>query len=133
MATLAQIRNAVDARLADFFPKIRARQEQYAGNHGGNYWQGIAFSTVPDDGALVSPDYSVRPTDQPSSWADAGVDADLPAGVEAQLRIDVYGAPGGHYGYFVTARISKNGITYGRTARVEDGVVLTAGSWAAES
>lgn len=131
MATLAAIKAAADARLADFFPKVRTKQETYFGSHG-KYWQGIAFSTVPDDGALVTPDYGLKPTDQNASWSDASAASELPSTVEAQLRCDVYAGPGGVHGYFLTARVSKSGTTYRRTAQVEMGTVVTTGTWGAE-
>ena len=131
MATLAQIQTAVNARLSDFLPKVRTRQETYFANHG-KYWQGIAFSTVPDDGALVTPNYSLKPTDQNSSWADAGVNADLPAQVECQIAIHVYEKPGSVFGYVVVVRVSKAGTTYRRTGQVESGAVVTTGSWGQE-
>lgn len=131
MATLAQIQTAVNNRLSTFLPLIRTRQETYFANHG-RYWQGIAFSSVPDDGALVTPNYNLKPTDQNSSWADAGVNADLPAQVEAQIAIHTYEAPGSVFGYFVVVRVSKNGTTYRRTAQVEAGAVVTTGSWRVE-
>ena len=150
MATLAQIQAAVNARLADFWDKVRTKQENYRTNHG-RYWQGLVFSTVPDDGALVTPDFTVCPADQYTltysdpgpqgqvteirtmrSWAWASVGSDLPSQVEAQMRIDVYEGPPGTHGYRLTCRVSKNGITYRRTGHVEMGTVVTTGSWAAE-
>ena len=149
MATLLQIQSAVNSRLADFFPKVRVRQETYRANRGV-YWQGIAFSSVPDDGALATPDFTKAPTDRYDytppvrdingvitipeikafhSWARTGVNADLPAGVEAQLSCDVYEGPAGVHGYYLVAKVSKNGVTYQRVAQVENGVVITTGSW----
>lgn len=132
MATLQAIQDAVNARLSDFLPKVRARQSAYFANHG-RFWQGIAFSTLPpDDGALVTPNFNLKPSDQNSSWADAGVNADLPAQVECQIAIHTYQKPGSVFGYFVVVRVSKNGTTYRRTGQVEMGAVVTNGSWAAE-
>lgn len=132
MATLVQIQAPVNARLADFWPKVKTKQATYASNHAGRYWQGLVFSTVPDDGALITPDFTVKPADQNTSWSDVSVASDLPATVEAQMRIDVYEAPGPHFGFFLTVRVSKSGITYRRVGHVEDNVEVTTGSWAAE-
>jgi hypothetical protein len=129
--TLAQIKAAVNARLADFWPKVKAKEETYAGNHGGRYWQGIIFGTPPDDGALCVANYAVKPTDQNTSWSDVSAASDLPASVEAALQIDVYQAPGGIFGYYCTAYVTKAGVTYTRTAQVEAGVEITTGTWSA--
>lgn len=148
MATLAQIQSAVNARLADAFPKFRTRQETYRAAKG-RYFQGLVWSSVPDDGALVSPNLATAPSDcfdpevrdedgeivtpaVPHSWNFIGFNADLPATVEAQIRCDVYEAPGGVHGYRLTCRVSKAGVTYARTAQVEMGAVVTTGAWGAE-
>lgn len=131
MATLAQIQAAVNSRLADFWGKVQTKEATYFANKG-RYWQGLVFSMVPDDGALVTPDYTVKPEDQNSSWSDVSASADLPAQVEAQMRIDVYEAPGGVHGFALTVRVSKSGVTYRRTGIVESGSVVTTGSWEAE-
>lgn len=149
MPTLQQIRDAVNARLADLWPKFQNRQNTYFQNHG-RYFQGLVWSSVPDDGALVSPTLTVAPSDcftpavrdsegnivtplVPHSWSFFGTGADLPAQVEAQFRCDVYEGPRGVHGYFLTGRVSKDGVTYRRTAHVEMGSVITTGSWEAEA
>lgn len=152
MPTLQQIRDAVNARLADLWPKFQNRQATYFANHG-RYFQGLIWSSVPDDGATVSPNLSVAPNDCftpvpavlnvqgeivtpattiPHSWSHFGAGADLPAQVEAQFRCDVYQAPGGVHGYRLTCRISKDGVTYSRTGEVRAGEVVSTGTWGAE-
>lgn len=148
MATLLQIQTAVNSRLADLFPKFRNRQEIYRANHG-RYFQGLVWSSVPDDGATVAPNLSLAPSDcfSPAvrdsegnivtpltthSWTFLGAGADLPAQVEAQFRCDVYLAPGGVHGYYLTCRMSKSGVTYRRTAEVRMNEVVSTGSWSAE-
>lgn len=148
MATLTQIRDAVNARLADWWPKFRAKQETYRATHG-RYFQGLVWSSVPDDGATVSPNLALAPSDcftpavrgadgeivtpaVPHSWTHFGAGADLPAQLEAQFRCDVYQGPGGVHGYYLVARISKDGVTYRRTGQVEMNTVVTTGSWSAE-
>jgi hypothetical protein len=116
MPTLAQIRTAVENWRETIGPKLVNRQDDYAANHGGRYWQGILTpSTPPDDGASVTPDWTRHPTDQAEAWIDrfSGANA-LGSSIPAQIRIDVYDGPLGT-GYTVTLIITKGGRTYART------------------
>lgn len=125
---LATLQTAVNNRLATFWPAFRTKQTAHKAAVG-RYWQGIVFSSVPDDGALVSPDYSLVAGPQNTAWS-AFINGDLPATVEAQMRCDTYEAPEGVHGYRLTCRVSKGGIVYERVAWVEDGALKTTGSWA---
>ena len=126
--TLANLQTAVNNRLATFWPAFRSKQTAYKAING-RYWQGLVFSTVPDDGALVSPNYSLVAGPQNTAWSTF-VNGDLPATVEAQMWCDTYEAPGDTFGYTLTCRVSKGGVTYERIAWVEDGALKTTGSWA---
>jgi hypothetical protein len=115
MATLAQIKAAVETLKDTIGPVLVRRQNHYFSQHG-KYWQGILTpSTPPDDGASVVADYTRKPTDQSESWADRFSGADsLPATLKAQIRVDTYDGPSGK-GWTVTLRITKSGKTYART------------------
>ena len=115
MATIAQIKTAIENFRTTHGPKIVARQEAYALNHGGRYWQGIITPTVPpDDGASVPADYTLKPTDQLERWADVFKAADaLPANIPCQISVDVYDGPLGK-GWTVTLRGTKAGNLYSK-------------------
>ena len=129
MATLNQIKTAVNARLADLWPKVKNRQATYFANNG-RYWQGRITSAPPDDGATVAPDLTTTAGPQNVSWQTA-VNGDIPSPVECALQIDTYEAPGGVHGFYATVSFTKAGVTYTRTAQVENGVEITTGSWSA--
>lgn len=128
MATITQIRNAVNARLAALWGPFKVRQEAYRLAHGV-YAQLLPLSSVPDDGALVTPNANLAPSDRPGCTASALLFSDLPAQLEMELRCDVYGRPDGTQGYYATCTVSKAGATYTRTAWVHDGVEQTTGAW----
>lgn len=114
-ATLGQIKTAIENFRDAHAAKIVAKQEAYLAAHG-TYWQGIITPATPsDDGASLAADYTLKPTDQPTSWADvfSGVDA-LPANIPAQARMDVYNGPLGK-GWTITLLGTKNGVLYWRT------------------
>ena len=112
-ATLDSIRAAIENFRDAHAAKLVAKQEAYAANHGGRYWQGIITpGTIPDDGASVAADYTRKPTDQANRWADvfSGADA-LPASIPAQIRVDVYDGPLGK-GWVLTVSGTKSGNLY---------------------
>ena len=119
MATIAQIKTAIENFRTAHGPKIVARQEAYAANHNGRYWQGIITPTVPpDDGASVAADYTKKPTDQLERWADVFKAADaLPANIPCQISVDVYDGPLGK-GWTVTLQGTKASKMYTRTWNV---------------
>lgn len=127
--TLANLQAAVNNRLSTFWPAFRSKQTAYKAAVG-RYWQGLVFSSVPDDGSLVSPDFSLVAGPENTSWTSF-VNGDLPATVEAQMWCDTYEEPGNIHGYRLTCRVSKSGVTYERVAWVENGALKTTGSWAA--
>lgn len=116
MATPAQIRNAVDAKLAALWTAIQAKQDAYAASHNGRYWQGLrTVANTPADGATALPDIGTRcPSDQPGDpWPAAIRNTQL----EMAIQMDVYDGPMGT-GYQATVQVSIAGQTWTRTAQV---------------
>jgi hypothetical protein len=116
MATLQAIRTAVDAKLTALWPTIQAKQDTYAANHNGRYWQGILTHTVtPSDGVESLPDIGTRcPTDQLGDPWPAGIrDVTLPMA----LVMDVYDGPLG-VGYVATVYVRVLGNLYSRSQNV---------------
>lgn len=116
MATLAEIRDAVDARLATLWTTIQSREDTYAAAHNGRYWQGLKTHSVnPADGATALPNIGlVCPTDQLGQpWPLAIRNT----AIEMAIVIDVYDGPFG-VGYQATVYVTVLGNTYFRTAQV---------------
>lgn len=115
MATPAQIRDAVDARLATLWAAIQNKEDTYAANHAGRYWQGLRTHTVtPADGVTITPNIGTRtPSDQPDPWPLAIRNATLPMA----LQVDVYDGPEG-VGYVATVTVAINGQDFQRSAQV---------------
>lgn len=113
MATIAQIKAAIENFRDTYGPRIVAKQEAYAANHNGRYWQGIITPNIPpDDGASVPADWTKKPTDQATRWIDVFKDADaLPDNIPCQISVDVYDGPVG-MGWTVTLRGTKSGNLY---------------------
>lgn len=117
MATLAQIRTAVDTRLTSLWPTIQARQDTYLSNHG-RYWQGLRTHTVnPAEGTPVLPTVgTVVPSyEDPSDAWPAGVRT---TPLEMALWIDQYVTPDGTPGYVATVQVDVLGKTYQRSQNV---------------
>lgn len=120
MPTLAQVRTAVDARLANLWTnQIQPKQAAFLAARG-KYWQGIrttVLTALPNnltaDGttAEVVPDTSVHPTDQAETWADANIS--LGATIPMALEIHTYDGLGG-MGYVGIVYVKVNGTTYVR-------------------
>ena len=97
MPTLAALKDAIEARLADLWTEqIVPRQARFYSNRG-RYWQGVistALVSLPDNVAGASPVLEVapslvgHPTDQPDSWLAAGIDLGLT--IPMALQIDAY-------------------------------------------
>lgn len=115
----------MDTWLAAKWPTAVARQETYAGNHDGRYWQGLITHTViPPHTTLAFVDtladrLLTTPTDQVgANWLQAlsglNLDTDLFA---AALIIDVYDGPLGT-GWQATVIASYNGTYYWRRQAV---------------
>lgn len=116
MATLQQIRNAVDTRLAQLWPTIQAKEDAYAAAHGGKFWQGLrTASVIPSEGTTALPDIGQTcPTDQQGQpWPNAILTMPL----EMALQIDVYDGPAGA-GYQATVFVAVLGNVYARTQQV---------------
>jgi hypothetical protein len=109
MPTLAQVRNFVDARLANLWTnQVVPRQNAFFAAHG-RYWQGLVTSDLldlpnnpdsGDPGVLETVPLVLRhPTDQPETWTDAGIN--LGATIPMALEIHTYDGPlgKGYVGY----------------------------------
>jgi hypothetical protein len=118
MATLVQIKNAIETFRINHQAKFINRQENYLANHG-TYWQGIITHTIlPDDGATTAPDLNTRPTDQQERWNDVFVvDNLLPATWPCSITVDIYNGSLGK-GWTLTVKATKDGNTYSRTWNV---------------
>lgn len=115
MATPAQIRNAVDDRLAQLWSTIQARQDSYHAAHG-HYWQGLRTHTLaPADGNETAVDVGVRcPSDQLGEpWPTAIRNLSLPM----SLQINCYAGPAGE-GYEAVATVTIGASTWFRVAQV---------------
>lgn len=121
MATLTQLRTRVDAWLADKWPTMVARQENYRTNRG-MYWQGlITHTVVPShtnaaDGDSIADQLSVHPHDQFADWISVFPEWDgLP--IPCALEVSVYEGPTG-VGWWATLYVRYNGILYARSQNV---------------
>lgn len=117
MATPAQIRQAVDDKLAAAWSHIQARQTAFF-NNKGRYFQGKRTHTLaPADGTEVAPDaLADHPTDQAETWGDAGFV--LPATLPMVLEIHVYRTADNGYGYVGIVEVTINNKTWRRQAQV---------------
>lgn len=123
MPTLVQVRNAVDARLANLWVnQVVPRQTQYASNHGGRFWQGLITTAItllpnnPNDAnnvfLEVAPILNTHPTDQAETWLDNAIN--LEATIPMAVQMDVYDGPQGK-GFVGTVWARWNGNTYSRS------------------
>lgn len=114
MATPAQIRQAVDDRLAALWTAIQNKEAAYYAANG-KYWQGLrTMSAIPADGATALPDIgTATPTDQPDPWPAAL----RQVAMEMALQIDVYDGPSG-VGYVATVSVRINSRVWERAAQV---------------
>jgi hypothetical protein len=119
---LAQVRDAVDARLVTLWTgQVVPRQDAYFAAHG-KYWQGYRtfdVTLLPDNPSSGSPTVlevvpvtDTHPTDQDETWTGAGLV--LGATIPMALQMDVYNGPLGH-GYVGTVWARWNGNTYTRS------------------
>jgi hypothetical protein len=122
MATLQQVRTRVDAFLANIWPTIVARQQNYFANTG-RYWQGLRTHTIvpahtnSTDGDAVSDKLDESPlANRFSTWRNAFPEWDgLP--IPAAFEVQIYGGPGGQ-GWFATIWVRYNGVLYSRSQNV---------------
>ena len=114
MATLQEIRDAVDAKLAGLWSAIQNKQDAYF-LANGRYWQGLRTHTiVPTEGNETLPSVGTTvPADQPDPWPVAIRNQTLPMA----LQIDVYDSPQGK-GYQATVLVKVLGQLYRRVAQV---------------
>lgn len=114
MATLQEIRDQVDAKLATLWNAIQNKQDNYFLAHG-RYWQGLRTHTViPADGNTVLPDIGAKtPTDQIDPWPNAIINSTFPMA----LQIDCYDGPLGQ-GYEATVFVTVLNNLYIRSAQV---------------
>lgn len=121
MATLAQLRTRIDTWVANRWPTIVARQENYRTNRG-HYWQGLrthigcpAHSNS-TDGDKVGDNLESQPTDAFSNWTNV-----FPEWVSELLPcclwVDVYDGPSGK-GWVANIEVIYNGKTYHRAVNV---------------
>lgn len=117
-ATNEEIQATIDAFWQANRGKFTSAQVAYRGSHRV-FWQGIETPEIPpDDGALVTPDLTKAPTDQPESWADVFVGPqELPAAWPCSIRVDVYEGPRGH-GRVTTLIYTKGGERWERADNV---------------
>lgn len=121
MATLAQLRTRVDAWLADKWPTIVARQQNYFANRG-TYWQGLRTHTITPthtngaDGDSVPDRLASNPTDQFSNWLNVFPEWNgVP--IPCCIWCDTYGGPDGQ-GWIASIEIIHNGTKYARSQNV---------------
>ena len=115
MATLQQIKDAVDARLASLWGAIQNREDTFLASNG-RYFQGLRTHTVvPSEGNTALPNIgTTTPTDQTGQpWPVAIRNTAM----EMAIQIDVYDGPQGR-GYQATAYVSVLGHLYARTQQV---------------
>ena len=93
--TPAEIRQAADNWLSARWPTVVNRQNTYASNHNGRYWQGlITHGTIPIDAIESLADrLDEHPTDQSTTWNQAITG--LPANWPCALQMHVYDGPDG--------------------------------------
>jgi hypothetical protein len=123
MPTLNAVRTKVDAWLADKWPTIVARQQNFFANRG-HYWQGLrthtftpAHDSGADDGDTVADRLNASPDDQQySTWLNAFPEWDgVP--IPATVWIDTYSGPQGQ-GWVASVEVTYNGNTYRRSQNV---------------
>lgn len=113
MATLAQIRSAIDADLAALWPQIVSRQATYFGNHAC-YWQGIiTHSVIPTDGNATAADQlGLDPGYESDDWNAALAVSSFTK--PYALEIHQYNGPAG-LGFVGICRVIVQGVLYVRS------------------
>lgn len=108
MATLIEVRNKANAKLADMWPKLQTRQDAYFVRHG-KYFQLLAGSALTDDGAdttfsVVSPSDEMHVIDIDTTWSET---------VPFQIEIHEWVGTSGK-GYKGIVTVKHNGTKYRR-------------------
>jgi len=115
--TLNQLRNEIDSRLENLWPKIVTRQENYLASNG-RYWQGnFTQDTIPS--AVTAdvlypesvPTTSNVPPSEQGTWANI---QNFPLTICYRARIDNYDGPQGK-GFVGTVQVKFNGTIYERS------------------
>lgn len=109
MATLLQVRNKADAKLATFWSALQTRQNAYFTKHG-KYFQLLAGSDLTLDGAdttfsVISPPDEKYVIDIDTSWSDT---------VPFKIEIHEWVGPNGN-GYRGIVTVNYQGTLYQRT------------------
>lgn len=130
MANLAQLRDRVDAWLADKWPTVVARQQNFFTNRG-RYWQGLRTHTIipahtnGSDGDSAPDRMDDNLTDQYENWRAVFPEWDgVP--IPCALQVDVYDGPQGK-GWVARIFVTFNGATYTRAQNVGPHSWLTQG------
>lgn len=114
MATLTQIRDKANAKLAELWPVIQAKQDAYFAKHG-KYFSLLATQEVTDGaGTTIT---AIYPHDE-QHQADVQLTFDSP--VPFQIRIDEWVRPNSA-GYVATVWVKLlNGTIYTRSRDIND-------------
>lgn len=115
MATLQQIKDQVDAKLATLWTAIQNKEDAYF-TANGRYWQGLlTHSVTPADGTETLPNVGTNaPAYQGSPYPTAIRNVALPF----VLEIHQYVCPDGTKGYQAFVYVTVLGETYSRSAQV---------------
>lgn len=103
------VKGAVDQRAAVVKVDVTAKQDQYFAAHG-RYFQGIQTSAAPADGATITPNLGVKPSDQAETWADL-FPSTFNASEPTQYEIHTYSGPSGS-GWVLYTRVILDGVEH---------------------
>lgn len=113
MASLAQVRAAVEAQIEARLPAITARQEQFFAARG-RYLQLLwTHSVDPAEGESTLPDRLADKIDE-FAWSDLPWDL---SDLKMNVACDRYQSPLGH-GWVLSIKAVANGVTYTRAVNV---------------
>jgi hypothetical protein len=109
MATLQEVRDKANAKLATFWGALQTREDAYFAKHG-KYFQLLVGSTLTQDGAdttfsVVSPSDEAHLVDIDTSWSDT---------VPFQIEVHEWGGGYAGTGYKAIATIKHNDTLYRR-------------------
>lgn len=109
MATLQQIKDAIDARLITVFNNLTNRQNTFFGNRN-KYFQGLrTHSSLPSEGnTAVADQLDSRPNYQTQTWRNAGIGSFNEA---FALEVHQYNGPNG-MGWCAIITVSVNGFIW---------------------
>jgi len=109
MATLIEVRNKANAKLATFWSALQTRQDAYFAKHG-KYFQLLVGSNLTPDGAdtafsVVSPSDEKHVIDIDTAWSDT---------VPFKIEVHEWVGLGGDRGYKGIVTINYQGTLYRR-------------------